>query len=134
MARDETMTQTAAPATLLIVDDERTLRFTIGEWAKDSGFRAIEAENGRDAVTAVREQGVDVVLLDLKLGDGGSGFDVLRAVHPQAPGIDFYLLSNFSTPAYRRSAEELGARGFFDKTQEFGRLMDLLAERARRAP
>jgi DNA-binding NarL/FixJ family response regulator len=72
----------------------------------------------------------EVVVLDLNLARG-SGFDVLRQVVPQAPGIDFYVLSNFAHAAYRRMAESLGARGFFDKTQEFQRLIALLAERAR---
>jgi len=73
-----------------------------------------------------------VVVLDLNL-ERGSGFEVLRAVRPQAPEIDFYVLSNFAHAAYRRMAESLGARGFFDKTQEFQRLIALLAARARLA-
>ena len=36
-----------------------------------------------------------VVLLDISLA-AGSGFDVLRAVRPQAPEIDVYVLSNVS--------------------------------------
>ena len=71
----------------------------------------------------------DVVVLDLKL-DGGSGFDVLRAVHEREPGIDFYMLSNFASEPYRRYAERLGALGFFDKSNEFERVRDVIAERA----
>jgi len=72
----------------------------------------------------------DVVLLDISLA-AGSGFDVLRAVQPQVPETDFYLLSNFASFPYRQLAEALGARGFFDKSEEFERVRDLLAERAR---
>jgi DNA-binding NarL/FixJ family response regulator len=70
----------------------------------------------------------EVVVLDLAL-ESGTGFDVLRAVHPQAPQIDFYLLSNFSAAPYRELAARLGARGFFDKTNEFGRVRDVIAAR-----
>jgi len=70
----------------------------------------------------------DLVLLDLRLEDG-SGFDVLRAVHGTEPGIDFYMLSNFATEPYRRHAERLGACGFFDKTTDFDRLRELVAQR-----
>ena len=67
-----------------------------------------------------------MVLLDISLADG-SGFDVLRAVRPQAPQIDFYVLSNVSSYPYRQLAGTLGARGFFDKSTEFERVRELLA-------
>lgn len=88
------------------------------------------ADGAAQAAHAILALLPQVVVLDLKLAQG-SGFDVLRAVCPRAPQIDFYLLSNFATSAYRRTAEELGARGCFDKTREFQQLMDLLAGRAR---
>jgi DNA-binding NarL/FixJ family response regulator len=71
----------------------------------------------------------DVVVLDLKLAQG-SGFDVLRGVHREAPEIDIYILSNFAYEPYRRLAERLGARDFFDKSSEFERVRDLIAQRA----
>lgn len=71
----------------------------------------------------------DVVVLDLKLAKG-SGFDVLRAVHAEAPAIDFYMLSNFASEPYRRLAGKLGARDFFDKSSEFERVREVIARRA----
>ena len=56
--------------------------------------------------------------------------DVLRAMRLEAPLIDIYMLSNFAEPAYRQLAERLGARGFFDKTTEIGRVVDLITARA----
>jgi DNA-binding NarL/FixJ family response regulator len=86
---------------------------------------ATEAEGAiRDILAAMP----DVVLLDLALAQG-SGFDVLRAVQPNAPGIDFYLLSNFAAFPYRQLAQTLGARGFFDKTSELERVRELIVER-----
>jgi DNA-binding NarL/FixJ family response regulator len=73
----------------------------------------------------------DVVLLDISLA-AGSGFDVLRAVRPQAPQIEFYLLSNYAAFPYRQLAETLGARGFFDKSKELERVREVFAERAAR--
>lgn len=71
----------------------------------------------------------DVVVLDLNLGEG-SGFDVLRAVRKIAPEIDFYMLSNFAAYPYRQLAERLGARDFFDKSREFERVREIVAQRA----
>ena len=81
------------------------------------------------AICEILENKPDLVVLDLHLAEG-SGFDVLRAVHPRAPGIEFYMLSNFSADPYRQLAERLGALGFFDKSKEFERVRDVVAKRA----
>lgn len=89
-----------------------------------------QATRAEEAVQKILAERPDVVVLDLKLAQGDSGFDVLRAVHAQAPSIDVYLLSNFSTQSYRQVGIKLGARDFFDKTGEFNRVRDIVAERA----
>ena len=71
----------------------------------------------------------DVVLLDLSLENGTSGFEVLRAVCREAPEIDIYMLSNFAAYPYRQLAERLGAREFFDKTSDLERVRRIIAER-----
>jgi DNA-binding NarL/FixJ family response regulator len=84
------------------------------------------ASGADDAVRGIALHEPHVVVLDLKLAQG-SGFDVLRALRGAAlqPGV--YVLSNFATDPYRRTAAELGARGFFDKTHEFELLREALA-------
>jgi hypothetical protein len=51
-------------------------------------------------------------------------------VNEVAPEIEFYMLSNFASEAFRQLAGQLGARDFFDKSQEFGRMRDVIARRA----
>ena len=86
-----------------------------------------------DADAAIREilaTRPDIVVLDLGLAGGTSGFDVLRAVRPQAPEIDFYMLTNSAADPSRQLAERLGACDFFDKSRELGRARELIAQRA----
>jgi DNA-binding NarL/FixJ family response regulator len=120
------------PLEIFLVDDSAPVRSRIEALlAGLDGARVVGHADGADeAVAGILALAPHVVILDLKLAQG-SGFDVLRAVCPQAPQIDVYMLSNFATDGYRRTAAQLGARGFFDKTQEFVQLMDLLAQRAR---
>lgn len=87
------------------------------------------AAGAEEAVRAILAAKPDVVVLDLKLAQG-TGFDVLIELHDKAPGIDLYMLSNFSSEPYRRQAERLGARGFFDKSIEFEHVRDAIAQRA----
>ena len=88
-----------------------------------------QASDADEAIAAILAARPDVVVLDLQL-EQSSGFDVLRAVHSLEPRIAFYMLSNFATEPYRRHAERLGASGFFDKSTDFDRLRDLVAQRA----
>ena len=87
------------------------------------------AAGAAEAVQAILAVRPDVVVMDLKLAQG-TGFDVLIELHEKAPGIDCYMLSNFSSEPYRRQAARLGAHSFFDKTNDFERVRDLVAERA----
>jgi len=87
------------------------------------------ASRAAEAIEGILAEHPDMVVLDLKLADG-SGFDVLRAVHRAAPGIDVYMLTNFASEPYRRLAERLGARDFFDKTTEFERVREAILSRA----
>jgi DNA-binding NarL/FixJ family response regulator len=78
------------------------------------------------AIAAIPAERPDIVLLDLALADGTTGFDVLRALRPGMPETGFYMLSNHAADPYRQLAERLGARGFFDKTRDIERVRDLL--------
>jgi DNA-binding NarL/FixJ family response regulator len=92
--------------------------------AADAGHAAEVAA----ATEAILETRPDVVILDMQLADG-TGFEVLRAVRHAAPEIDVYFFSNYAADAYRELAERLGARGFFDKTREFERMREIIAQR-----
>jgi DNA-binding NarL/FixJ family response regulator len=87
------------------------------------------ASGALEAVDAILATRPDVVVLDLKLAQG-TGFDVLIELHDKAPDIDCYMLTNFSSEPYRRQAARLGAQDFFDKTNEFERVRDVVAQRA----
>ncbi len=116
---------------VFLVEDSATIRERVAAMLEATANAELVG-HAADADAAIRDilAGCpDVVLLDISLA-GGSGFDVLRAVRPRAPQIDFYVLSNVSAYPYRQLADTLGARGFFDKSTEFERVRELLAARA----
>jgi DNA-binding NarL/FixJ family response regulator len=87
------------------------------------------ATGAREAIEGIVQSRPDVAVVDIRLAEG-TGFEVLREVRDRAPQVDVYMLSNFTSEPYRRLAAELGAADFFDKTSEFKRVRDLIAERA----
>ena len=121
MAKGDSSTHTQPAHTLLIVDDERSLRFSIGEWARDAGLEPLEAVTGREALDRLREQAVDVVLLDLRLGDE-DGLQVLKRLREEDPAVPVILLTGHGTVEHAVRATKLGAYDFMLKPPDLDHL------------
>jgi len=121
MAKGETPTQTQGAHALLVVDDERSLRFSIGEWARDAGFLPLEAADGAQALERVREQQVDVVVLDLRL-EREDGMDVLQRLREEDPALPVIVLTGHGTVEHAVRATRLGAYDFMLKPPDLDHL------------
>ncbi|SCL37894.1 Response regulator receiver domain-containing protein [Micromonospora pallida] len=83
------MTVEDGPATVLVVDDSRTKRYLLVSWLTRAGFAVLEAETGREALERVGTDGIELVVLDVRLPDM-SGFEVceqIKATQPALPVI-----------------------------------------------
>jgi DNA-binding NarL/FixJ family response regulator len=78
----------------------------------DSGARAIEQ---------VREQPIDVVLMDVSLGEGMNGIEATRRIKEQSPETRVLILTMFTDPGTVAEAVKAGADGYVSKaaTREF---------------
>jgi FixJ family two-component response regulator len=130
MAKGEGQTQTQGAPSLLIVDDERGLRFSLGEWARDCGFRPQEAASSREALEVVEKGGADVVLLDLKLGDE-DGLQVLRRLRENDPTLPVIMLTGHGTVEMCRRAFKAGAAEFLEKPVDDEALLEALQSAVR---
>jgi DNA-binding NtrC family response regulator len=128
MAKGGSTTRTQGALTLLIVDDERSLRFSIGEWARDMGYTPLEAPGGREALEAVRDHGADAVLLDLRLGDE-DGLKLLRQIREADPDVPVVMLTGHGTVEHAVRAIKLGAYDFMLKPPDLDHL-GVVLERA----
>ncbi len=90
-----------------------------------------EAATPSAAIKGIGEKQPHVVILDLAL-EGGSGFEVLKEVHPRLPHVVFAVLSNNNSSQYKKRAFTLGASHYFDKSLEQSELVRLLKEMAER--
>jgi DNA-binding NtrC family response regulator len=121
MAKGEEQTQTQGARGLLIVDDERSLRFSLGEWARDTGLRPLEASGSREALAALQTHAVDVVLLDLKLGEE-DGLQVLQRLRTEDPQLPIIMLTGHATVEHAVRATKLGAYDFILKPPDLEHL------------
>jgi two-component system, NtrC family, response regulator AtoC len=99
--------------TILVVDDEQLIRWSLAERFRADGHDVVEAENGREALERVRE-GVDLVLLDYKLPDV-DGVTVLRRIKDFDPDVQVILLTAYANVETTVEAMKIGAYHFANK-------------------
>jgi two-component system, NtrC family, response regulator AtoC len=100
-------------ATILVVDDEELIRWSLRERLKKDGYQVQEAGTGREALDRFAE-GVDLVLLDYRLPDT-DGLSVLREMKRQDPEVLVVLLTSFVSVETAVEAMKLGAYHFANK-------------------
>ncbi len=105
-------------ATILIVDDDAALRESLTETLVDLGHQALEAASGLEALSRIRANPVDAVLLDLKMPDM-EGIEVLRHIRALERAAPVIVLTAFASPDNTIEAMRLGA--FDHVTKPIGR-------------
>jgi two-component system response regulator RegX3 len=99
--------------TILVVDDEPTLRETLAEALDAEGFRVLTAADGREALNRFREHQPDLVVLDLMLPEL-SGIEVCRIIRAES-GVPIVMLTAKSSELDKVVGLELGADDYVTK-------------------
>ena len=103
-------------ATILIIEDDATLRSTLDDRLTLEGFRVAAASSGEDGLRQALDQPPDLILCDIMM-PGLDGYGVLRELqkHPRTAAIPFVFLTAKATPLQVRVGMGIGADDYLCK-------------------
>jgi len=100
--------------TILLIDDDASLRRVTEYNLSAAGFKVLTAASGREGLRLFGERRPDLVITDVKLGDM-NGLDVLQKVKDQAPETPVVVITAFGSIEMAVEAMKQGAFNFITK-------------------
>ena len=102
--------------TILLVEDDVEVRVMIQRLLEELGYRVISTENGRAALAMVNE-GLkpDLLLTDVVLPDGPSGFELAAEIRGRLPGVRLLFTSGYAQDLVARRPESVASAPLLHK-------------------
>jgi two-component system, NtrC family, nitrogen regulation response regulator NtrX len=111
---------------ILVVDDEESIRISLGGILEDEGYQVLNAENGADALDLIREEVPDLVLLDIWM-PGMDGIQTLDRVRNLFPDLTVVMMSGHGTIETAVKATRMGAFDFIEKPFSLDKVLITIA-------
>jgi len=99
---------------LLIVDDELSVRDSLGKWFREEGYEVATAESASEALTRMAENKWDLALLDIKMR-GTDGIELQRRLHEMDPSLIVIMMTGYASVETAVTALKNGAYDYVSK-------------------
>jgi two-component system, NtrC family, response regulator HydG len=99
---------------LLIVDDELSVRDSLGKWFREEGYEIGTAESAGDALTRMAENKWEIALLDIKMR-GTDGIELQRRLHEMDPDLIVIMMTGYASVETAVTALKNGAYDYVSK-------------------
>ena len=108
------MSDLAEQGKMLIVDDELSVRDSLGKWFHEEGYQVATSENASDALTRLAEQRWDLALVDIKMR-GTDGIELQRRMHEIDPNLVVIMMTGYASVETAVAALKNGAYDYVTK-------------------
>jgi ActR/RegA family two-component response regulator len=117
--------------TILIVDDEESVRRTFREWLEEAALqvRLLVAADAESALRLANQNPIDLAILDWNLGAGHDGLRLLEDLYVFHPDVVAIMVTGYAHQATPLDAMRMGVRDYLDKNQDLDRKAFLSAVR-----
>lgn len=115
------------PKHVMTVDDSRTMRDMVSFTLRKAGFDVSEAEDGQQALTALKARPVDVIITDLNMPNM-DGVSLIRALRgdPKFRATPILMLTTESDSNKKNEGKNAGATGWLVKPFDPEKLVDVV--------
>jgi two-component system, NtrC family, response regulator HydG len=104
----------SAQGRLLIVDDELSVRDSLGKWFREEGYEVGTAENANEALTRLAEHPWDAALVDIKM-HGTDGIELQHRMHELDPDLMVIIMTGYASVETAVAALKNGAYDYVTK-------------------
>tara|TARA_R110001599_G_scaffold64023_3_gene179115 strand:- start:754952 stop:755317 length:366 start_codon:yes stop_codon:yes gene_type:complete len=113
---------------ILIVDDSPTERYFLTDILVKNGFTVSTAENGEEALTKIKADRPDLILMDVVM-PGQNGFQITRAIarDPETENVPIFICTSKGQETDRIWGLRQGARDYLVKPVDPGELLSKIA-------
>ncbi len=115
------------PAKILVVDDDAGVRDVVRSMLEAEGYSVTVAQNGREAIIALKSQSFRVMITDLVMPEQ-EGIETIKVVLRDYPSVKVIAMSGAFGGDYLRIAGYLGAHGTLAKPLQLATVLKVVAD------
>jgi len=116
---------------ILVVDDLKSMRLTLGGILEDEGYDVVMAENGYQAIEAAKQTSFDLIFMDIKM-PGINGVQTFREVKKINPRAAVIMMTAYSVEELIREAVEEGAYAVVYKPFDIEKIVNIIESALRK--
>ncbi len=109
------MMENSENASVLVVDDEAAIRYSVSKTLQRVGYTVREAVSGEDALEIIRAEPFDVVLTDIRMPPGLDGVELIRRIKDTDPDTIVILMTAYPSLPTAVEGLRLGAHDYLIK-------------------
>ena len=114
---------------VLIADDDDSLRRILAATLQRAGYETLKARNGAETLACIKETNVDVILLDIWLGDA-NGIELIADIQGYNSTASIIIITAHGTTQTAIDAAKQRAYGYLTKPIDQQQLLDLVSRAA----
>lgn len=116
------------PRSLLVVDDEESICFSMRDYFSRHGFKVDTAREMEEAEGLIKATDYKVIIQDLRLGLARhpDGIEIIKLVHNRNPDTRIVVLTSYGSPEVEAEARSAGADAFLRKPKPLSQVAQVV--------